>query len=67
MEPDEKPTPEPDLIAQMDQVYAHVRDLAQGMIVYYKVLVDGGMDAQSALMMTVSYQQAVIQKGGENG
>ena len=56
----------PDPIAQQDQALANIRDMAAMMVVYYKTLLEGGFEAQAALMMTMGYQQALIQNGGGN-
>lgn len=56
----------PDPIAEQDQALANIRDMAMMMVTYHRTLVEGGFDAQSALMMTMGYQQAIIQTGGAN-
>lgn len=56
----------PDPIAERDQALANIRDMAVSMAVYYKTLIEAGFEAQQALMMTMGYQQAIIQWGDNN-
>lgn len=60
----EEPSEMPDPIAERDQALASLREMAVRMVAYHKALVDAGLDGQSALLLTISYQQTVVQGGG---
>jgi hypothetical protein len=52
--------PEPDWAAQLDQTLAATRDFAKAAAVFFKELVESGVPAEAAVLLTNGYISSLI-------